>query len=593
MVRYHLPCQDCGSSDALCQYDDGTYCFSCGRARKKDEIVLDKEAFPWYNYLSAEGDNSTIDISLGTTDSYNLKFKEVKETTKEMIELKYPYRGLHKDTFDSYGVYARDNWLVFPRGPAARDLRSMAAKDFRFEGDSSTAPLFGMDVPAQGTYLTLTEGQMDAMSVYQMLGSKYPCWHLGSATTAVKNAKRYFKEINAFERIYLCFDSDEPGSKLLSEVASMFNPNKVYHVKMEAHKDANEYLMAGHARQFTSAWWNARPYLPVGIIGDYDSIFDIIDAESQSMIATYPFEKMQAMTYGIRSSEVVLFTAQEKVGKTEILRSIEHHLLKTTDYNIGIIHLEESEKRTIQGLVGYELSKPVHLPDSGVSNEEMKKTWVDLTGGKSSRCFLYKHFGSDDAKVILDNIRYLVAACGCKFIFLDHITMLVTGFESENERKTLDYLSTQLAMMTRELDFTLFLVSHVNDDGKTRGSRNISKIADLIIHLDRDIEAASMSERNKTEVMIKGNRFAGLSGPSSVLMFDQGTFKYEEIGHSMVSSEAQQEISGPQDQGSDSGSDTLWAQASREEEGGSPFRETDDGLHETTQSPTTEALRPT
>ena len=32
IVRTHLPCPDCGSSDALTEYTDGTYYFSCGRS---------------------------------------------------------------------------------------------------------------------------------------------------------------------------------------------------------------------------------------------------------------------------------------------------------------------------------------------------------------------------------------------------------------------------------------------------------------------------------------------------------------------------------------------------------------------------------
>jgi hypothetical protein len=107
--------------------------------------------------------------------------------------------------------------------------------------------------------------------------------------------------------------------------------------------------------------------------------------------------------------------------------------------------------------------------------------------------------------------------------------MLVTGFEGEDERKKLDFLSTKLAMMTRELDFTLFIVSHVNDDGKTRGSRNISKIADLIVSLDRDIESASFEERNKTYLTVRGNRYAGLSGPAGVLTFDPSSFTLSEL----------------------------------------------------------------
>ena len=60
----------------------------------------------------------------------------------------------------------------------------------------------------------------------------------------------------------------------------------------------------------------------------------------------------------------------------------------------------------------------------------------------------------------------------------------------DDERKALDYLSTRLTMMVKELNFGLILVSHVNDQGQTRGSRNISKIADCWIHLERDKQSS-------------------------------------------------------------------------------------------------------
>jgi hypothetical protein len=129
----------------------------------------------------------------------------------------------------------------------------------------------------------------------------------------------------------------------------------------------------------------------------------------------------------------------------------------------------------------------------------------------------------------MDVIRYLVTACECKYVFLDHITMIVTGQGDDgDERKKLDYISTRLAMMTKELNFTLFLVSHVNDENKTRGSRNIGKIADLIIHMDRDKENPSEEVRNMTRLIIKGNRFAHGSGPSGVLKFDTETYTLSE-----------------------------------------------------------------
>lgn len=588
---YHLPCPDCGSSDALTEYDDHTYCFACrkrrgkggyrgdrGRDKSINNKVIDYSSLKDYNkYLSTTEDCSSnlSESYLGTSNLSELSLgtlkgplaKKEERLTKDLID----YRGILADTFKFYGCYFRSLdgdtpvQLVMPYGKQANKVRSLKEKKFHSEGVFNTDLLFGMDKFPTGKYITILEGELDAMSCYQMSGSKYPCVSVRSSSSARKDCEATFKYLNSFERIYLCFDSDEPGQKAVKEVASLFDPNKVYHVHLNRFKDANEYLLAGAKDQFLSEWWNAKPYLPKGIVGDYASIKDILKKEDASSIASYPYRTLQSMTYGIRSKEVILLTAQEKIGKTEVLRSFEHHLLKTTDYNTGIIHLEESEKRSIQGLVGYELQVPVHLPDSNITLDETILSYQKLTK-RDNRCFFYSHFGSDDPQVILDMIRYMVVACHCKFIFLDHITMLVTGFQNEDERKTLDFLSTHLGMMTRELDFTLFLVSHVNDDGKTRGSRNISKIADLLLHLDRDIESSSTDERNKTHLLIKGNRFASHSGPAGTLWFDPVSFTLKELNsgeeHILPIKEEAQRDTLQAMESSDSRPSSLWVQDS-------------------------------
>lgn len=510
LLRAHLPCPDCGSSDALAEYEDNSYCYSCKK-------------HTWKN-----------------TEENKKEEKSILESFMDILKDKFTYqqigwRGISKETFKAYGCrfkIAEDGTpisVVMPYGVNASKERRISTKEFYSQGDMHDASLFGMDKFSAGEAkaITITEGELDALSVFQMLGSKYPAVSVRSSSSARRDCERSRDYINSFERIYLAFDNDEPGQRAVREVAQLFDVSKVYHVKFTKYKDANEYLVNGEEKEFTNIWWSSRPYLPKGLVADYQSIEDILRKEGNQAQASYPFSTLQEMTYGIRSKEIVLLLAPEKVGKTEVMRCIEHHLLKTTDSNIGIIHLEEEEKRSVQGLIGYELGVPCHLPDAGVSVEDQLAAYRALTK-RDGRVHFYSHFGSDDPDNILDIIRYLVTVCHCQYVFLDHITMLVTGYENDDERKKLDYISTRLAMMTRELDFTLFMVSHVNDDGKTRGSRNISKVADLIVSLDRNIEGESFEERNKTRLTVRGNRYAGLSGPAGCLMFDPKTFKLSE-----------------------------------------------------------------
>lgn len=447
-----------------------------------------------------------------------------------------PWRGITAETMKFYGVPTKVSAdgtplaLGFKYGNGRTKVRQIAEKSFSTTGEAteSTGFLFGKERFPAGSAkaITITEGELDALSAFQLLGSKYPVVSVSGASGARADCTKDYDYLNAFDRIYLCFDSDEAGQKAVQQVANLFDFNKIYHVKLDL-KDANEFLQARRDKDFVSAWWAAKRFLPEGVISNFSEFEKIIDEDVKKASVPYPFGTLQHLTYGIRTGEVVLLKAQEKIGKTEIMRAIEYHLLKTTDANIGIIHLEEGKHRLVKGLAGYELQQPVHLPDCGVSKEEIKKAFHAVVK-RDERLHIYTHFGSDDPDVILNTIRFMAGPCECKYIFLDHITMVVTGLQDEDERKALDYISTRLGMMVRELNFCLFLVSHVNDHGQTRGSRLIPKIADLIISLDRDILSPDEETRNTTRLLVEGNRFASTTGPAGNLKFDFGTFMITE-----------------------------------------------------------------
>lgn len=512
----HQPCENCGSSDALTEYQDHTFCFSCKK-------------FNWLNNFS---EKSLTFNQLCDTLSLKEYYKEplvntvsssVRDTYRNIpinVLLKYKVKGNYIDGTDA--LYS----IEYPYGTLSSKIRINEKKEFFTKGNAIDNPvtLFGMDIfsPGSDKSITICEGENDAMSVYAIMNT--PAVSVRSSTTARKDCERAREYLNSFDSIYLCLDDDTPGQEAAKEIAKLFDVNKVYHVKMGGGlKDANDYLTQGRTSEFYKLWKNSKRWLPKGIVNSTTEIEEILRRQGSGSIASYPFPTLQEMAYGIREGEVVLFTAQEGVGKTEIIRAIEYSLCKDTDYNLGIIHLEEEEKRSVQGLLSYELKVPVHLGDSNVSVEDQIKAYESMVR-KDGRLHYYTHFGSDDPDTILDTIRYLVTTCHCKFIFLDHITMLVTGYEGDDERRKLDYLSTRLAMLTRELRFTLFLVSHVNDEGKTRGSRNISKIADLVVYLNRDPEAATFDKRNTTELLVKKNRFAAKSGPAGYLKFDPSTY---------------------------------------------------------------------
>lgn len=445
-----------------------------------------------------------------------------------------PLRGITEQTLRKYDVKTKVDpdgkpcaiGFRYPNG--STKVRRLDEKSFYWaEGNQHSPGLFGTDRFPAGShkYVTITEGELDALSLYQVLGS--PVVSVQSASSAVRDCIAERTWLNSFERVYLAFDNDLPGRDAARNVAKLFDYNRLYQVKFDTRKDANEFLSAGDADTLRQLWWNAKRYQPDEVVSHFDE-FDKILKEPLKEGVPYPFPSLNEMTYGIRTSESVLITAQEGVGKTELMHAIEFNLLKETKDAIGAIYLEEPKRRHLQAIAGLQLQRPTHLPDCGVTVDQTIAALREAVG-TDERLHVYSHFGSDDPESLLDTIRFLVSARDCRYILFDHISMAVSGLAGEDERRALDYLSTRLEMMVKELDFGLIMVSHVNDDGKTRGSRYISKVADIRIDLVRDTGNADPVTRNTTQVSVSKNRFSGKTGMACKLLFDPKTYTYTEI----------------------------------------------------------------
>jgi twinkle protein len=468
------------------------------------------------------------------------KFKDEKEDFI-LSDFSYEFtahRGISKDTFARYNVKTKidgegkpvADGFVYPNG--AVKVRYLDQKEFYWEKngkEASKAGLFGMDKFQAGShkYVTITEGEYDALSLHQVIGG--PVVSVQSAVTAHRDVISALPWLSSFERVYLAFDGDGPGQVAAAAVAKLFDYNKVYFVKLTKRKDANDFLQYGEEDELKQAWWNAKTYRPDNISSTLSEFKTVLDNRRTKGMMLYPTATLNDMTYGIRTSETVLITAMEGVGKTELMHAIEYKALTETDHAVGAIYLEETQGDHLRALAGIHLKRPVHLPDCGVSDAEIY-TAVEQVVGTDDRLHLYSHFGSDDPRILEDTIRFLVAARGCRIILLDHITMAVAGLADEKDQtRALDYLSTRLDMLSVELDFALILASHINDDYKTRGSRLISKNCHVHVQLRRDLENPDPYERSVTHITMPKNRPISRTGPAGKAIFDVDTRRYKEV----------------------------------------------------------------
>ena len=173
-----------------------------------------------------------------------------------------------------------------------------------------------------------------------------------------------------------------------------------------------------------------------------NSLFDEITKPTIKSFVQYPFEELNKITYGIRPSELVTFTAGSGLGKTQVMREIIHHIIKSTQDNIGLLMLEETPVITSKGLMSIEANQRLHLPDVHLSKEEMK-TYFDKTVG-TGRVFMFDHFGSNSIDNIVSRVRFLAKGLDCKYIVIDHVSIIVSDQSHGDERRALDEIMTRL-----------------------------------------------------------------------------------------------------------------------------------------------------
>jgi twinkle protein len=516
----HIPCEACGSSDGNSLYDDGhQYCHVCNA------------------YESA-----------GSYEQAPTKSKVKPMISNKVGEIKaIPDRGITQQTCEAYGVRQDATKHYYPYfdqdgKEVAAKVRHVELKNFNVEGSWSQAALFGQQLFAKGgKYITLCEGELDALAAYQMTGSKWPVVSIrNGASAALKDCKANYEYLDSFAEIVICFDADDAGIKASNEVAELFGSKCKIVKHLKDFKDACDYLRNGRTTEFVNQWWRAETYVPDGIVAA-SSLWSTVNTPEPAAEAFYPFKGLNDLLYGLRRAELITVTAGSGLGKSQFLREILFNILNTTTWNIGGMFLEESVRKTARSVMSLHANKKLHLPDTPVSEQELKEAF-DATLG-TDRIFLFDHFGSLALDNVLNRIRYMAKACDCRVVFLDHISLLVSGMDGNDDRKAIDVLMTKLRTMVQELEITLICVSHLkrpnsdkgHEDGQAvslsqlRGSGAIAQLSDAVITLERNSMSPDASVRHTTKVAVAKNRYAGQTGPACDLRYDVETGRMYEI----------------------------------------------------------------
>ena len=506
----HMGCSKCGSSDALATYSDGHgFCFNCKAHFKKVDNLESSNVVSYAKPVEMSGVHCAIAdrrIDLDTAKRYNV--------TADAEKQYYPY-------------YDRNNKLISSK------VRVIATKEFYARGDMKNNVLFGQQLfKSGGRFVTLVEGELDCLSVYQMLGSRYPVVSLSKgAAGAVKDIKNNLEWLEGFENVVLCFDNDPAGQEAAEKAAQILSPNKAKIVLLGAFNDPSDYLKNNKVRQFTAEWWEAKAYRMTGVITLEDAWGDFIKRGTEEII---PFPESFGMLNsmlngGIACGEITVLGALTSVGKTTVVNEIAYHFWKTTNKTIGCAFLEASNGEAVENMLSIHTGHNLSLEDR--KNIEFDKLRSELI--TDGRILLLDHNGAVDTDELFLKLRAMVKGNGCDVLIIDPLQAAVTS----NNNETVDDFMDRLLKLAKETEVSIIIVSHMRKPSLTnphnvneydlKGSGSINQIAFNTILLSRDKMADDEYARNSTQVQVVKCRRTGITGSAGWLYYNALTGRLE------------------------------------------------------------------
>lgn len=541
----------------------GAHCFGgCGGFTIPSEewleengVVEEKE----YNVVGAE-----------FNDEIHKKMKEVTTTDSK------GYRGIRKDTTAAFGVRHEVNTQTgeiavqyYPCTMESADndhgfiltgyKKRTLPKTFggALGETGKECQLFGQFkfLRDRGKYCLIVGGEVDQLSAYQMLadyqkGKGYEPFPVVSPTIGETGCEKQivgqYEWFNRFERIIVCMDNDAAGRDAAEKVCKALPKGKAFIMEMGL-KDPNEYLKANKEREFISAFYNAAPYTPSGIVGS-GSLMKLMKAAAVTpKIPLPPFmHKVQKMMAGgIMLKTITNLGSASGTGKSTIVDECVYHWIYHSPHKPGVLSLESDCAQYGNKMLSRRLGLKLDLIEddqykidllNSAEVEEAAQDLFFLPDGSHRWHLVEERDGSiEDIK---EKIMQLIVACECKVIIIDPLQDILDGMSNEEQAVFMKWLKGTV----KSHDVSFILINHVRksaNGGKQnsagadlfeedfQGSSAIFKSAACNLLFTRNKEAENEIERNVTTMKMTKCRWTGNTGPQA------GKYFYENKTHTL------------------------------------------------------------
>lgn len=552
----HESCDQCGSKDNKAVYSDGsTHCFGCGFTVPSDEYKESNKDSKYKTKKKTKTQKEPKELTMAKP----LTEETIAEIKKYAGFTANKFRGINDETLKFYGCrteLSEDDEVKTRYYPVTKDddlvgykVREIP-KTFSAIGNvASSCDLYGaFRFRAGGKYLLIVGGEEDAHAAYQMFkdysntkGNDFVTAVVSvttGETSAQKQIAANYEFLNSFETIIVGFDNDEAGKEGADKIISSLPKGKVKIANWTKGKDPNEILMKGQSKSFISDFYNAKQYVPAGVLGS-DTLYDkILEQAVVAKVPLPPFlKKLERMLGGgFALGHIYNVAAMTSIGKTAIVNEMIYYWIFHSPHLVGVVSMELNSGQYGETL----LSRHVETKLARLSVEDkMNNLTSEFTKNKAKELFQNedgspRFYLVDDrdgsVEQIQEVIEQMIIASGVKLIIIDPLQDLIEGMSNEDQGLFMKWCKS----IIKSHGVSFVLINHMRkknggddsikvSESDIMGSSTIMKSASANILLARDKEAEDEIERNTTYVTLPKSRLTGDTGNAGKIFYDKFT----------------------------------------------------------------------
>jgi Zn ribbon nucleic-acid-binding protein/archaellum biogenesis ATPase FlaH len=572
--KHHTSCPKCNSSDALAVYvDESSHCFSCGFTKPSEEFLeanQDKK-------IKKKGKTKVQENKEVKQEIVDKNEKPIV-TEEQTAELKSRtviqgsgYRGIRDNILAAFGVRTEYDDVTselkavyYPctqKGTLTGWKPRVHPKTFggSIGRTGATCDLFGQfkfNNPAK--VCLVVGGEHDVLAAYQMLqdyvkskGNDYDTPVVSPTigeTGSAKQLAAQYSWFDKFDKIILGYDNDKAGKEATEKAVAVLPKGKVF-IAHWSLKDPNEMLEKGKEKAFISDYFNAKSYVPAGVLGS-DELYERIVSQSAQMKVPFPpfLNKLNDMLGGgLSLGHAYTCSGVTGGGKTSLVNEMVYYWLFNSPYKVGVVSMELNAGQYGEVLLSRHIQQKIAKLNHDektllLESDKTKQLAKDLfeTNDGASRFMLIDDRDSS-MEQLQTVIEQMIIGSDVKIIIIDPWSDCLDGMSNEEQALANKWIKSCI----KSHGVSFFLVNHVRKSqggGKSdqsaggkisesdiMGSSTTMKSASANILLMRNKEAEDVIERNTTKISLAKNRLLGLTGNAGSVYYDFETHTLHDL----------------------------------------------------------------